>query len=192
MYDLFYNPECSDEPYAIGEENRECLHRGLGEPILASIIVGGALTGVSAAIGLFTNRKRGRQKQASTQIVNEAEPLLQQNLSAWEQSDKTVSTQQQALANFDAVWQTVRTECSNPQLGPPGQWCIDDRKPGGKHDWFRRYRDPIASAEANPDPTLTERVLPSQLADMDQDTLMGILGIGLVIGAALMGGKDRG
>lgn len=105
--------------------------------------VGPAIAGITLLIGLFT--KRGAQKEATTKIVNDAEPLLKQNLEAWNSSSKTVAEQQQALANFNAVWQQVVAACSNTSYGDPGHWCIDDRNRGGKWDWFSYYYDPIAN-----------------------------------------------
>ena len=104
--------------------------------------VGPAIAGVTLLVGMFT--QRGKQKTATTAIVNEAEPLLKQNLEAWNQSSKTLAEQKQALANFDAVWGQVVNTCKNPSYGEPGKWCINDRSRGGKWDWFSYYYDPIA------------------------------------------------
>lgn len=107
-----------------------------------------AVMGAMYAANAFRGKKRGPQKEATTQIVNEAESILQQNLQAWESSPKNESTQRQALANFDQVWEGVEVQCGNPQYGPPGEWCIEDRARGGEWDWFARYRDPIANDPA--------------------------------------------
>lgn len=119
---------------------------GLITAATASAIVpfiGPAIMGITLLIGMFT--KRGLQKEQTTKIVNDAEPLLKQNLQAWNSSSKTVAEQQQALANFNAVWQQVVAACSNTAYGDPGHWCIDDRNRGGKWDWFSYYYDPIAN-----------------------------------------------
>lgn len=204
MYEPFYSPTCIDCEYVVCPENEgyECIHpnfRGMGlVPILAATaaggppgwVIGAVMTGVTTLIGLFANRKRGQQKIATTQIVNEAEPLLQQNLAAWQGSEHYESQQLQGLANFDSVWQAVVQQCSDPAFGPPGQWCTDDRKRGGKFDWFARYRDPIANdPDVQPDPSWTEQLLPSQLTNVDEKTLMGLVGAGLLIGAMLLGGQ---
>ena len=95
-------------------------------------------------------------KIATTQIVNQAEVFAKQNLSAWQSlpnSQKTLSAQQAALANFDALWAQVVQACSNPQYGTAGQNCIADRQRGACHyqvngqcgNWFVWYRDPIAN-----------------------------------------------
>lgn len=148
--------------------------------------VGLAILGVTTAISLWLGRKRPKQKIATTQIVNEAEPLLVQNLAAWHQSPKTLADQQATLNNFDIVWSRVVTQCSDPEMGTPGEWCVDDRKPGGKWDWFARYRDPIASdPNVVANPTVVESLLPSQLQNVFNgeggiSPMLLLLGIGLV------------
>lgn len=202
MFAPFYSPVCEDDEYVVGETDFDCRHmnfRGMGlVPLAAGAaaggppgwIIGAALTGVTTLIGLFSNRKRGKQKIATTQIVNEAEPLLQQNLAAWQGSDHYESQQIQALANFDSIWSAVVSQCSDPAFGPPGQWCVDDRKRGGKWDWFARYRDPITDdPNVQSDPSWTEQLLPSQLVNVDEKTLMGLVGVGLLVGAMLLGGQ---
>lgn len=109
-------------------------------------------------------------KIATTQIVNQAEIFLQQNLSAWQSlpiAQKTIGTQHAALANFDAIWAQVVQACSNPQYGTAGQNCIADRQRGGCHyqangqcwNWFVGYRDAIAN-----DPNVASSTVTSVLA----------------------------
>jgi hypothetical protein len=112
---------------------------------LAIPIVGAAIAGVTLAISAFINRKGPQQKRMSTYIVDEEEKFLKANLAAWESSKKTVAEQQQALANFSAIWEETRTKLSDPSLGEPGQRGITDRSRGGKWDWFVYYYDPIAN-----------------------------------------------
>jgi hypothetical protein len=119
--------------------------KGLGEPVTLSILaVKGLFTAIPLLIGFFGGRKKPGQKVATTQIVNEAEGILQQNVQGWEQSDKTPETQAQALNNFQQVWQGVVTQCGDPVMGSPGQNCISERDRGGVWDWWSRYYDPIA------------------------------------------------
>src|SRR5215471_21289809 len=62
-------------------------------------------------------------KIATTQIVNQAEVFLQQNLAAWQSltpSQKTVEAQQAALMNFDNVWSQVLRACGSGQYGTAG------------------------------------------------------------------------
>lgn len=126
---------------------------GLGSVALPAFDpISAAVSAITLGITAFFGRKKPGQKIATTNIVNEAEPYLIQNLQAFEASPKTKANKDQALANFDSVWNAVVQQCGDPALGDPGRWCVDDRKPGGKHDWFALYRDPIANTaiEASP------------------------------------------
>ena len=114
----------------------------------AGAIISGAIAGVTAGIQLFLNRKRGQQKLTASAIADETERLMQQNLEAWQSSNKTAADRAQALANFDALWNKFVYDMST--LGKPGAQGITDRArepqlgdnlPG--IDWFKLYRDPI-------------------------------------------------
>lgn len=140
----------------------EYQRQGLGlVPIVAGLLVSGAITGVTAALRAIFSRKGPAQREAATAIVNDLEPLLQQNLQAYLSGPRTVSNQQAALANFDSAWQLLTSSqyCGNPALGDPGRACIADRSRGGRWDWASYYRDPIASdPDVRPDPTVAEQV----------------------------------
>jgi len=113
---------------------------------LAVPIIGGVAA--AAIIILAWTRRRGAQKVAATQVVTEAEPLLQQNLEAYQSSARTRGDRQQALESFDRVWRFVVSRCSDRALGSAGERCISERAPGGRWDWFAAYRDPIAADAA--------------------------------------------
>lgn len=134
-------------------------HKGLGEPVTLSILaVKGLFTAIPLLIGFFGGRKKPGQKVATTQIVNEAEGILQQNVQGWEQSDKTPETQAQALMNFEQVWQGVLVQCGDPVMGSPGKNCISERDRGGVWDWWSRYYDPIAlDPNVQAAPSITEQ-----------------------------------
>ena len=121
---------------------------------LAVPVVGVAIAAVSLLIGMWINRVGPKQKVATTKIVNDAEPLLKQNLAAFQQSDQTLENQQASLDLFNQVWARVVDACSNPAYGNPGKNCIEDRQRGGKWDWFSYYYDPIANAKVVPAATL--------------------------------------
>lgn len=123
---------------------------------LAVPIIGAAIAGITLAIGLFLNRAGPKQKTATSNYVNEIEPLMRQNIAAWRASDKTASEQVQALANFDSLWAMVLKYCNQESMGDPGKNCVADRVSGGKWDWFSYYRDPIANdPEVVPDATVS-------------------------------------
>ena len=123
--------------------------------------IGLAVAGVTIALTALFSRKKPGQKRATTEIVDSVEPMMQQNLAGYMSGPHTVSSQYQALQNFDAGWDYVVKSCGIAEMGTPGKWCIDDRKPGGQWDWFARYRDPIANdPNVVPDPGLVAEVDP--------------------------------
>lgn len=131
----------------------------------ASLITAGVTAGiglVAAAVALWLTRKGPKQNVATTSIVNEAEPLLRQNLAAWNASAKTCADQQTALSSALQVWYAVCHACAQPSLGDPGHSCLDDRLPqgvefsyntfnivgNGMWDWFGWYVMPILTDPA--------------------------------------------
>jgi len=111
------------------------------------------LQAVTAGLTFLLRRRGPGQRIAATRIVEQIEPLLQKNVDAYFDGPRTVSTQRQALDNFDRAWTwlTSLEGCGNPDLGNAGVACIDDRRRGGKFDWFALYRDPIANDTPQPD-----------------------------------------
>lgn len=118
-------------------------------------IIGGIVVGATLALSALFARKGPKQKVATTQVVDAVEPHLRDNLDGYFSGPRTVSSQRQALANFDAGWQYVLENCGQTVMGEPGRRCIDERQPGGRWDWFALYRDPIANdPEVMADPIL--------------------------------------
>jgi hypothetical protein len=113
----------------------------------ATALVGGGIALVTLAVIAFLNRKGPKQKVATTQMVNEVEPLLKRNVDEYLAGPRTPESQAQALKNFDDVWTwlTSSQACGSPDMGNPGKACISDRSRGGKWDWHVYYRDPIAN-----------------------------------------------
>lgn len=131
--------------------------------------IGLAVAGVTTALTLLMGRKRPARKVATTNIVNEVEPLLKQNLQGYLNGPRTVSSQRQALENFDAAWQWLVQNCRTPEMGEPGKWCVEDRQEGACKwrdasgqcwNWFVGYRDPIANDTPNPDPGMVAETDP--------------------------------
>lgn len=116
-------------------------------------IIGPAIAGVTLALGLWLNRRGPKQKIASTNIVNELEPILAENVKAYQEGPRTKASQAAALKNFDDAWAwlTSAQACGSADLGNPGRACISDRQSGGKWDWFAYYRNPIAADAARDD-----------------------------------------
>lgn len=126
-----------------------------GTALAAAVpVIGAAIAGVMIALTLLFNRKGPKQKVATTQIVDAVEPKLAENRDAYLALPVHYqSAQTAALANFDAGWQYVVSQCNIPEMGDPGQRCTSDRQRGGQWDWFAYYRDPIANDTAVvPDP----------------------------------------
>lgn len=130
-------------------------------------VIGAAVAGVALALTAWFTRKGPRQRVQTTEIVNELEPMLQKNVAAYLAGPHTHSSQAQALANFDAVWNVLTENCRQEQYGDPGKHCIEDRQAGaclwqeaGKcWNWFVGYRDPIANdPNVKADPTISQEV----------------------------------
>lgn len=113
----------------------------------AALIAGPIIGGIAIALMAWLNRKGPQQKVATTQIVNEAEPILEQNRDAFLAGPRTAEDKEFAVAVFNKVWDEVVGMCSDPQLGNPGKACIADRQRGGKWDWASYYLDPILEVE---------------------------------------------
>jgi hypothetical protein len=141
-------------------------------PIAGQIAVAAlAITAVIAA--LF--KGCGQTCILTTNEVNQVEPYLQQNLAEYLAAPVSAATQQEALNNFNQLWQGVVTYCSQPSMSTAGKNCISDRQegscayktsPGGWNqtngvwsytypgangsgstcwNWFVGYHDPIAN-----------------------------------------------
>jgi hypothetical protein len=113
----------------------------------AALIAGPVIGGIAIALMAWLNRKGPQQKIATTQIVNEAEPILAQNRDAFLAGPKTAADKEFAVAVYNKIWSEVVAMCSNPQMGNPGKACIADRQRGGRWDWASYYLDPILEVE---------------------------------------------
>lgn len=165
-------------------------------------VVGAGIAAVALAVTAFINRKGPKQKVATTKIVEEVVPLMQQNVREYFAGPRTRSSQALALANFDALWQHGIVErCGIPEMGEPGQRCISERQPGGIYDMARDNRDPIANdPDVKPDPTPAEQVenaalslvpqlTPEQVATARKFFWPVVIGLGILL--ATSGGKEE-
>lgn len=160
-------------------------------------IIGAVVAGITFAIMEFT---QGCNSCIVTSgYANKIEPLMQQNLAAWQASDKTCAEQKQCVANFDSLWATLAQACSNPQFGGAGENCIKDRQAGSCKwkdtngncwNWFSGYRDPIANdscSDNNVVNNLSDAVFGDStpvVSGIDNSTLL-IVGM-LVVGGMLV------
>lgn len=124
-------------------------------------LVGGAISIASGAIAtLFTP---DYTKIYASNDANETATLLQTNLNGWnslQASQKIPAVQQFFIQNYETLWESLVSYCSNPQLGTAGQNCIADRSPSGKYPWNQYYLDPIQN-----DPSVVPQVGPVTFQD---------------------------
>jgi hypothetical protein len=91
-------------------------------------------------------------KVKASNTANEIEPYMAQNRDAYLAGDRSLTSQANGLATFDALWnQFVQLE-SDPALGEAGKRGIQERGPTGTpswgKNWFQLYREPIANDKA--------------------------------------------
>ncbi len=162
---------------------------------LAIPIIGAAIAGVTLAITYFLQRnaRYHAEQEAATKVVDEAEPLLQQNLSAFMSSSKTAENKQAALQNFDYVWNQVITTLTQyeqqfPEKGneDPAIRGITERSLGGKWDWFAYYRVPIEQTPVTAASSTTP--IADTVAGMFSSMGLNVSGKGLLLygGAAII------
>jgi hypothetical protein len=95
--------------------------------------VGAALAGL-VAVGMALAQVFGGCGQTCVQasnIANQVEPILQNNVTTYLASPiRYVSMQKAAANNFMTAWQALTQNCGNPALQSAGQRCISDRQRG--------------------------------------------------------------
>lgn len=77
----------------------------------------------------------GQTCTLTSQEANQVQTALQQNLAAWNASQKTESEQTAALANFDYAWSQLQKVCGSPSMGNAGVRCLSERQRGGVSHW---------------------------------------------------------
>ena len=172
----------------------------IGPAVNAAVSIGLALANIFAGCG--------QKCVETTNLANQAEPLLQQNLDNYMSAPvHYASMQAAALNNFDLTWNALTSACSNPQLGAAGQSCISDREQGACHyqtspggwvngtyqnpgaqgsgstcwNWFVGYRDPIAN-----DPTVVADPIPGSGVVSSLLSSVGISTSGTVFGLPIV------
>lgn len=180
---------------------------------LAIPIIGAAVVGATIALTLLFNRKGPKQKRATTAIAEDVEPILEENLQGYLSGPRTRSSQQQAIQNFYAGWNYLVDQCGIPEMGTPGQNCINERKEGARPqwdacapncpNWFELYLDPIRNdTEVRPDPPVDQETLDifgidlPATGDFMEGTIGGfplplVAGLALVAFVLVSGGDSR-
>lgn len=170
---------------------------GGGSTLATSAIAGPIGLAVGAAVTalqIWWSRSKlaGQRRITATEIVNQVEPVLQQNMAEYlGRSDRSRALQVEALNNFDVMWQVVVEACGVSELGQAGRRCISDRESGGQFDWFARYRDPIARDSVGVVSRIVDSILPEPLQELVSEMPWALLlGVGL-IGVVVMMGKRK-
>jgi hypothetical protein len=186
---------------------------------LNGIPIAGPIASAIASVGvLLANVFSGCGNTCveATNLANQAEPLLLQNLQTYLSAPvHYASLQAAALNNFTLTWNALVQACSNPALGSAGQACIADRQngacdyhtsPGGWSNgvytypgangsgntcwnWFVGYHDPIANdPTVVPDPVGVTSDVSSVLSSVGvPSTVFGLPVLDLIlIGAGLL------
>jgi hypothetical protein len=179
----------------------------LGSSALVLPVVGAAIAGISIAIEAILHSGCGQTCIVTSQWANQAEGYLQKNIDAYfaVPIPRPRSVQQVAMANFQAIWNTLVQQCNQPGLGAAGQNCINDRKDGACKwqakapqypgepavgqcwNWWNGYYYPIAN-----DPNVVDDSVLAAAANPITSAISSITGGGsssyLIIGAAILGG----
>jgi hypothetical protein len=95
--------------------------------------IGAAIAGLTAiAIAIASQFKGcGQTCIEATDIVNQVEPYLQQNLATYLAAPiHYASLQAAAMNNFNTAWNALTAACSAAALGTAGQNCISNRANG--------------------------------------------------------------
>jgi uncharacterized protein len=95
--------------------------------------VGLAITGaITLGVAIYNMFKGcGATCTEATSLVNQAAPLLQQNLTNYLSAPvRYASFQAAALNNFDTVWAALVQACETAGLSTAGQNCVADRQEG--------------------------------------------------------------
>lgn len=119
----------------------------LAGPTMPFVAAAGALIALAGTIAgaLHIGEGCGPTCVQATSIVNQAEPILKQNVAAFQAGQ---ISRTDALNLFNQIWTAVEQSCGAIP-GAAGQNCIGDRQRGGKWDWFSYYYDPIANSPDN-------------------------------------------
>ena len=173
------------------------LLTGIGLTSAAIPFIGPAVAAVTLLVSaLHIGQGCGATCTESTQVVNQAAPLLQQNLTAAQQTVAangclTEDELQTLTNNFNTIWNQVKQQCGQIPA-PGGTQCISDRQPGGKYDWASYYLTPIQQMPVCP--ATTSGAVPvttgtsTTAANPTGSSMTLLLPLGLIALAFLMGG----
>lgn len=98
---------------------------------------------LTTLLGVFGVGKPDMTKITASNDANAIEAQMALLADTWDQIPHTASNQQKIVDAWYQLWNNLVQMCSDPSLGNAGQNCINDRKRGGKWDWFAMHLDPI-------------------------------------------------
>ena len=105
----------------------------------------GAIAGVLTGIFMQVFSGCGQTCTLTSDAANKVAAALQQNLNAWNASQKTQSEQAAALANFDYAWSQLQQVCGSPSMGNAGVRCLSERQRGGVSHWCCKASNAVHS-----------------------------------------------
>jgi hypothetical protein len=133
----------------------------------------------------------------ATQIVNQVEPLLKQNVTLYQSGQEDQPT---ALNNWGRLWGVVTQGC-NAIPGAAGQNCISDRQAGAcKPEWKTNgqcwnwdigYHQPLLVAPINnpaPLDTISGGSASGVVSELTSNPMV-LVGLGLLVVGLMVGGK---
>jgi hypothetical protein len=98
-------------------------------PTIIGPIVAGVIAVANLLVGVF--KGCGSTCTEASDIANQVEPVLQQNLANYLAAPvHYASLQAAALNNFTTAWSALTQACGNPQLLSAGTNCISERQQG--------------------------------------------------------------
>lgn len=165
-------------------------------------VIGAAVVALGFAIEAIINSGCGQSCIITSQWADQAGAALYQNIKTYFAipAPRPKSVQKIAVANYDAIWQSLVDQCGNPSLGAAGRNCINDRAAGSCKwkalppefpgepvtgscwNWANALRDPIAN-----DPDVYDDSATSAIASLGGSLspstllLLAALAVGLVV-----------
>ena len=185
------------------------LVSGGASAIDAGLVAAGAVAGpvglaISSGIAVVTTALQGvingcgSTCEVTSTWANQVEAALQQNIAAYFAlpTPRSTTDQAAAIANFNAGWNALVSECNQASLGSAGQDCITDREAGACHytqpassvppwgspaagecwNWFSGYLYPIQN---DPNVSSASTSTPSTALSTSSESLPGGTGIGV-------------
>lgn len=171
---------------AVGAQTTASILAVLGVVSATVPVIGAAVAAIVGVGIVIANMFKGCGQTcvAATNLANQADAIMVQNVTAYTSSKvRYASMQAAALNNFDTTWAALQKACAQTALGAAGQRCITDRQQGACTwkasqggwnsdgtftpwgaagsgtvcwNWFVGMRDPIANDPfVQPDPTGT-------------------------------------